>query len=368
MKTIKIFIIIISILTGINAYSQDPSFSQFYNNQTYYNPAFVGIHGGMMANLTYRRQWVKIPGKFETEYFNFDSDLSCINGLGGIGISAFRDVEGMGYLNNTGASFMLSIRKFLKENSFIQFGTNISIIQQTADFSNFIFSDQYDAINGYTPNTEFKYLTDKNTIFPDISFGLVFKGGDGPRKGIFNSNYDYKLGASINHLVSQNNSFLGKESKIPTKIVLSGNMNIATNRDASNLISPGIVYEFNLDYPQGNLLIGFNYTLNESFFIGGWGHIGDISTVSFVAGFNSKFFVHNKSTFDLMKFYYCYDITVSGIDNTSTGGSHEIGISYFFNKSLCKLMGWRSNKYNYGTKYKKRRRIPCNEPNNGYGF
>lgn len=364
MKTIRKIIISIFLFSCCNVFGQDPSFSQFYNNQTYYNPAYVGIHGGMMANLTYRRQWVNIPGRFETEYFNFDSDLSCINGLGGIGISAFRDVEGMGYLKYTGANLMLSTRSFINNNTFVQFGTNISFIQQTADFSNFIFSDQYDEINGYNPITEFKYLTDKNTIFPDISFGFVIKGGDGPHRGLFNSNYDFKIGASLNHIITTNNSFLGNESKIPVKFVAHGNMNIATNRDATNLISPCIVFEKNLEYPQSNLDIGFNYTLNGSFFIGGWGHISDISTLSFVAGFNSKFFAHNKNTFDLMKFYYCYDITVSGIDNTSTGGSHEIGISYYFTRSLCKLFNWRSNKCISVRKNKRHRE----EQINGYGF
>jgi type IX secretion system PorP/SprF family membrane protein len=366
MKKLKVIITIVFLLTEINVFGQDPSFSQFYNNQTYFNPAFVGIHGGMMANLTYRRQWVNIPGRFETEYFNFDSDLSCINGLGGIGISAFRDVEGMGYLKYTGANLMLSTRSFINSNTFVQFGTNVSFIQQTADFSNFIFSDQYDEINGYKKDSEFKYLTDKNTIFPDISFGFVINGGDGPRRGLFNSNYDFKVGGSVNHLITSNNSFLGNEGKIPTKFVAHGSMNIAVNRDATNLISPCFVMEY--QDIMTRYTFGINYTLNGSFFIGGWGHISDISTLSFVAGFNTKFFVHNKNTFDLMKFYYCYDITVSGMDNTSTGGSHEIGISYYFNKSLCKLMGWGSNKYKYGTRYRKQRRIPCTEPSNGYGF
>ena len=112
MKTIKYFIIVVLVFLGIVVYSQDPSFSQFYGNQTYFNPAYVGIHGGMMVNTTYRRQWLGVPSKFSTQFFNFDSDLSCINGLGGFGISVYHDVEGLVVVGHRhGGLVILGVRR-----------------------------------------------------------------------------------------------------------------------------------------------------------------------------------------------------------------------------------------------------------------
>ncbi|MFZ4400726.1 MAG: PorP/SprF family type IX secretion system membrane protein [Bacteroidales bacterium] len=355
MKTIKMIIISFFLLYGFNMFAQDPSFSQFYMNQTYYNPAFVGIHGGMMFNSTYRRQWVNIPSKFETMYVNFDSDISCISGLGGIGFSAYRDSEGLGYLTNTGFKLSLSTRSFINQNTFVQFGSSLSLIQQKVDFSKFTFPDQYDPMNGLSNPTSFTFQTDSRILFPDISFGFVIKGGDGPKKGLFNSNFDYKIGASIDHLVSPKRSFLGQEESIPKKIVLSANANIATNRTANFIFSPCFVFE-KQDY-MNTFLFGYNFTWGETVYLGNWLRINNITTLSFTFGFNSKLYKYNNRVFDMLKFYYCYDITISGIDNTSTGGSHEIGIAYLFERSLCKFLGIG----NSGNKHKRMRRIPCIE-------
>jgi len=35
--------------------SQDLDFSQYYNNPTYYNPAYVGLTMGLKSRLNYRR-------------------------------------------------------------------------------------------------------------------------------------------------------------------------------------------------------------------------------------------------------------------------------------------------------------------------
>ena len=44
--------------------AQDPSFSQFYANRIYLNPAFAGIEGGISATAVARAQWLRADRGF----------------------------------------------------------------------------------------------------------------------------------------------------------------------------------------------------------------------------------------------------------------------------------------------------------------
>ena len=63
--------------------AQDPTFSQFYFNQLYVNPAFTGINSGLRAGINYRDLWPRIPSKFPTYSLAIDAqDLSLSSGIG----------------------------------------------------------------------------------------------------------------------------------------------------------------------------------------------------------------------------------------------------------------------------------------------
>jgi type IX secretion system PorP/SprF family membrane protein len=266
----------------------------------------------------------------------------------------------------TGANIMLSVRKQTGVNSFFQAGLGIAIVQQTIDWSKFTFPDQYDPNKGYlnTPSS-FSHYTDQSTFFPDPSAGLIFKTGNGPKKGLFRKNCDLKIGIAVHHLRSlfssnPTPSFLGKENDLPLKFIFHANSNIALNRDADLVVSPCVVFE--CQNPMSTVLLGSNLLWNESFFLGSWFRKSwvnpyETSTLSFTIGFNSKLYKQRKRDFDMLKFYYCYDMTLTGLRNNTTGGSHEFGIAYFFNSTLCNILGIGNSR----NKHKKIRRIPCIE-------
>ena len=83
MKRILTFSLLLNFLFTSGIYAQDFDFSQWYNNPTYYNPAYVGLTAGLKARFTYRRQMVKIPASFRT--YSFSADLAGRNlpGAGG---------------------------------------------------------------------------------------------------------------------------------------------------------------------------------------------------------------------------------------------------------------------------------------------
>jgi len=68
--------------------SQDLDFSQYYNNPTYYNPAYVGLTMGLKSRLNYRRQWTGLSGDYHSYSFSADIAERSLPGAGGIGIIA----------------------------------------------------------------------------------------------------------------------------------------------------------------------------------------------------------------------------------------------------------------------------------------
>ena len=46
--------------------AQDGTFSQYYTNPIFLNPAFVGSAEGMRISMGHRIQWPYIPGQFST--------------------------------------------------------------------------------------------------------------------------------------------------------------------------------------------------------------------------------------------------------------------------------------------------------------
>lgn len=337
MKKNRLILLFFSIFAGFVSQAQDPSLSQYYFNQTYFSPALAGIHGGSNLNLTYRRQWANLPGKFETVFFNFDTDISAMKGLGGVGINIYKDVQGEGFLTTLGASLMLNSRIHIRQNSFLQAGVSISVYNKTIDWSKLIFGDQIDNLYGVMPRpSKFYSANDHSNIFPDVSIGIVYAFGQGPRKHVFSNNYNAKIGVAFHHINQPNESFLDQTSKLPMKMVIHANLNIGLNRDATLILSPCMVYEYQQAFRMTNsdlktLYAGYNLLWNN-FFIGNWIRLFNNSdALIFNAGIITGGADKGEHRF---KMYYSYDVTISGLNSSSTGGSHEISLAYFFDDVL----------------------------------
>ena len=52
--------------------AQDPSFSQFYANRIYLNPAFTGLESGLTVGAVSRMQWLTVDGGFRTYGFTLE--------------------------------------------------------------------------------------------------------------------------------------------------------------------------------------------------------------------------------------------------------------------------------------------------------
>ena len=321
---------------------QDPSFSQFYFNKLYYNPAFAGLSGGIDISLTPRIQWPNIPGGstiggFQTYKASVDLDVSGINGLGGTGLIVVADKEGQTSLTTTMIGMPIIVRPIdiIDENNDsrikFQFGGMISSMFRSVDWNKFLFSDQFDPIIGIVKPSSFwtnPSFAESSVIFPDITPGFVFEYIHMPHRNNF---WNLQIGGAVQHILEPHFSFDNLENTIPRKYTMHANFSFIMNEDVE--LSPAIIFEKQAS--MRTYLLGTDFFLNS--LLGGvwYRRYQNSDAINFVAGI--RFDTGNNSCWYL---YYSYDMTMSKLIS-STFGSHEINISYKIDKSFLSNIGMK---------------------------
>jgi type IX secretion system PorP/SprF family membrane protein len=334
MKKIATALIIV-LLLSVELHAQDPSFTQFYFNQLYLNPAYSGLSGGLNINLAHRVSWPNLPGKFNTSKFSGDMDISGINGMGGIGLLASSDVEGDGSVQTFSLGVPISIRPINFANNidkkyrYINFQTGflISMMYKSIDWKKFVFSDQFDPVDGLVYTSSFNYPEESMMIFPDVAFGMVVDYQNAPYGKALKNNWNVRAGFAFHHITQPDYSFFELESKLPIKFVGHINFNFPVMKDENFDIAPAFVYE-----KQSGMQTFFGGT-NISFrslFVGCWlRKYNTTDAISFITGLefgkNNKFYVS-----------YSYDMTMSNLAS-ATLGSHEINLAYMVDEPLLKM-------------------------------
>lgn len=349
MRKTNYIVIIIVLLLCAKLQAQDPSFSQFYFNKLYFNPAFSGLSRGLDVNLAHRILWPNLPGKFNTDKFSADIDISGVNGMGGAGLIATSDVEGDGFLKTFTLGVPISIRpvnffkgRIVERSRYINFQTGflISMMYKSINWDKFVFSDQFDPVDGIVHPSSFSPPQESGIIFPDISFGMVGDYQNAPFGRSHNNNWNVRAGFAFHHITRPDYSLLGIESKLPVKFVGHINFNLPVMKDENFVIAPAFVYE--KQSGMQTVFLGTNI-LWRSLFIGGWyRRFTNVDAVAFVTGLklgqNYRFYIS-----------YSYDMTISKLAS-ATLGSHEINLSYMLDESVLISMGIKKNKKDKGRK------------------
>jgi len=279
----------------------------------------------MEIGLSHRILWPNFPGKFNTDKFSADFDISCIRGLGGIGIMLSSNVEGNGYLKTISIGIPFAVRIRLSEKSIIQPGVQISLINKTIKWDEYVFRDQFDQVLGIVRPSSFSVPAVTKKVFPDFSLGLIWEWQNNPEQRAQVKNTSIRIGIAGHHITQPDFSFTGMSSKLPIKLVGHVNGNFPLEFDNTFVISPAVIYEY--QKPMHTFLIGSNFLWKYPF-LGLWMRGGkNLDAIIFAAGVKIG---------AAHRFYlsYSYDMTLSKLSNVS-GGSHEINLVYMGGKSLC---------------------------------
>lgn len=314
-------------IAGLASFAQDPNFSLFYNNPTYYNPAMTAIGNGFTFRTNMRSLWTPIPGKFNT--YTVSLEAEAVNKIG-FGLQAYSDVAGEGYLRTNGASFQYMYRPLETKNMLLQLGFTGAFINKYVDWSKFTFSDQLDEVFGKVRPSDFASPNFNSVSYADFGagFAMKFNGKRKRNKGSYKK-MTGTFGGAMHHLTRPKDAFLGDQEKLPMKLLAHGSMNFLIDRI---ILSPAFIYERQNQFQTFTL--GIN-VINKPFFAGFWFRNRSYlmlpnSYDSFILSVGANIMQKKLTTYRLA---YSFDMTVSRL-RTASIGTHEISLVIDYDERL----------------------------------
>ena len=323
-------------LLSLKGWSQDPQFSQFYANPLYLNPALAGGALAPRATINYRNQWPSLSANFVTTSFGADVFLPNYNS--GVGVLVTMDSQGLGNLKSTDIALQYSYQIQLNDVTSLRLGIQGGFASRKLDYFGLTFGDQYDngGLTGRPSDDPFA-LGGPNVNYADFGSGLMLY-----------SDW-YWAGISAHHLNRPNQAFSSiSEARLPVKtsfqaglrIPFAGYTFLGDEIDKEKTISPAIMYKKQGKYDQFDAGL---YATIEPLVLGVWyrgipfkkyeQNINNHEALVFLAGYRQ----------DKFSIGYSYDLTISTL-GASSGGAHEISLSYVFDPIESKPRRSKSSK------------------------
>ncbi len=285
---------------SFHSMAQDPTFTQFYSNPVYLNPALAGSSGCPRIALNYRNQWPQLTGNYITYAAAYDTYAKNLSG--GVGIMAMHDQQGQGTIQTSMIAGTYSYYLKVNRKFRIMFGGQAAYFQKYLDWSKLTFGDMIDPRRGFIYQTGDVPRGDGSHGFFDVSAGMVG----------FTKNFYF--GVAAHHLNRPDESMILGDSRLPIRVTGHMGANIKLGQrgrySSSTTLMPNVIYQYQNGFQQFNIGAYLKY---EAFTIGAWYRNRD------------AFIVSLGITTEKFRIGYSYDLTVSQLGGV-TGGSHEISM------------------------------------------
>lgn len=304
-------------------------FSQFYAAPVLLNPAFTGSSFAPRVSLTYRNQWLSLPNAYVTYAAAYDQFFERANS--GFGLMAIADQAGDGIWSTAGINASYSYNIQVNDDWNIRGGAQAGYFNTKIDWDRLVFLDQINPLTGPTDGagnlnpTQQPYPGRQNVSFLDLGFGaLVYSE-------------QFYGGMSFHHVNAPNLALFdgpGNRGVLPMRFSAHAGGEFffgKYNKDkARPFISPNVLFTRQKQFNQLNVTA---YAGIGPVFGGiGYRHaFGNGDAAIFTGGVRQGVF----------RFGYSYDLTVSSLGNSRTGGAHEISIILNFDNTRAnKRRGW----------------------------
>jgi type IX secretion system PorP/SprF family membrane protein len=317
------------LLVMSNAFAQDPTFSQYFNNKQYLNPAYAGSENGIRAGMVYRNQWPSLPGQFNTFAFSGDMGIRAVQG--GVGMLLLSDQTGKNTFNTKAA--YLNFQKLVRIMSntsrlcVAYFAVQSGFVQKKYDWNNLVFTDQLDPVLGVVQNSSAVRPENVQKNYADLGAGSVLRYKTSEHYSAF--------GFAVTHLNRPSQSFYGSDSKLPIKWTIHYVAQIPIHKmgidnEIHTFLSPMFMFE-----KQGySEQINIGAKLHRDMFYAGLGYrfkrlnlVGQkVDAAVIHCGISGAY--DNSYHWQLG---YSYDATISGI-RAGTAGTHEISLIFEYDK------------------------------------
>ena len=285
---------------SFHSLAQDPTFTQFYSNPVYLNPALAGSSGCPRIAMNYRNQWPQLTGNYITYAAAYDTYAKNLSG--GVGIMAMHDQQGQGTIQTSMIAGTYSYYLKVNRKFRIMFGGQAAYFQKYLDWSKLTFGDMIDPRRGFIYQTGDVPRGNGSHGFFDVSAGMVG----------FTKNFYF--GVAAHHLNRPDESMILGDSRLPIRVTGHMGANIKLGQrgrySSSTTLMPNVIYQYQNGFQQFNIGAYLKY---EAFTIGAWYRNRD------------AFIVSLGITTEKFRIGYSYDLTVSQLGGV-TGGSHEISM------------------------------------------
>ena len=280
--------------------AQDPTFTQFYANPLYLNPAFAGSNGCPRFNLNYRNEWPSLSSNYVTYSASYDAYFKNISG--GIGLLATHDQQGKGTINTSNFGLIYSFHLKVNRKFSLLFGAKAAWTQKFLDWNKLTFGDMIDERKGFIYQTG-DIRNNGSKGFFDASAGMV-----GFSKKFF-------FGFAAHHLNTPNESMIQGESKLPIRYTAHAGADIQIGNKSrfatKTSIMPNVIFQYQRGFMEMNIGTYIRY---GNFQAGAWFRNRDAFILTL--GINTG----------TLRIGYSYDVTVSKLNNGNSGGSHEVSL------------------------------------------
>ncbi len=316
MKKILIIASLI-LLSKVSFGQQDAQFSQYMFNGIYINPAYAGYREQLNVHAFYRNQWTGLEGSPKTMSVAVDA----IANSGNVGLALQLSSDRLGAQRNQSVygNYAYRIRLNADGSSRLALGLGVGVVQLGIDGAMLNPND----FEVYQP------VGMESTIVPDA------------RAGVYFANDRFYAGVSADNLVSQYID-IDRYAFIPQPkphYYLTAGMLVPLSKDV--LLKPSFLLKDDRGGPTSIDLNAF-VILNEKFWVGGSYRTGiklydknylqkDLSKM------NSAVAAVQLFPSDNLRIGYAYDFSIGALQQYS-GGTHEISISYFFNKKNTRML------------------------------
>jgi type IX secretion system PorP/SprF family membrane protein len=323
----KRFLFILFCFTGTivpvqKSYSQDLTFSQFYEQPLLRNPALSGVFtGDMRVSMAFRNQWASVTVPYRTTALSIEYKLPSSKNNDVFTIGTQMNVDGAGdiRLNRTQFFPAVSFHKSLSDDN----DTYLSVafmggpVYSQFDQTLAIFGDQYQNGN-YTPgNTSSQPLKATGYSYWDYYTGIAFSS-------TFNETGRFYIGGALSHF---NHPVIktitgAATSNLPVKYTFNIGMNYPVN-DRARLVGYGDYFAQN-----GNrqILLGILYGVDVQNF-----YDTDPYTIYFGSflRWNDALIPVLKMDFHHLSLGISYDVNISKLVVVSNyRGGFEVTASY----------------------------------------
>ena len=299
-------------MTSLNAYEQDPHFSQYHASPLTLNPAMTGsMNSDSRFSGNFRQQWWGVGNPFTTGTISYDTKLiqsKMKKDIFGLGILGMYDQSSDGSFKNNNLALSLSYHKALdaQANSTLGIGFQLMYASRFINTNKLNFANQF---NGYGFDTDIpsnETFGNLQRNYFDLNAGLLYT--------YRNDNVEAYAGGSIYHIGNPNINFLQNDKyKLPQRYTAHVGSRFFVGNN--NEIFFGGLYMYQAGAQEENLGISYGLNVNSALMVYGglWYRIQD-AFIPFI-GLDYK----------NLSIGFSYDINNSDLkDYTSKNGSFEV--------------------------------------------